>query len=61
MQEIVVHYIDCRQCGLPAQCIVIIEGIEVGEFCEFCAEKMRDEIEEDNQRQRDEGLLPEWW
>lgn len=61
MQDVQIYDISCGICGAPATCIVVIEGIKVDEFCEPCAEKMRDEIVEDNQRQRDGGLLPEWF
>lgn len=62
MQDVRIYDLSCGLCGAPATYIVVIEGIKCGDgFCENCAKKMRDEIEEGNQRQRDEGLLPEWF
>lgn len=61
MQDVQIYDLSCGQCGAPATYIIVIEGIKCGEFCEYCAKKMRNEIEEANQRQRDEGILPDWF
>lgn len=58
MQQVEIYELSCERCGAIATHGLIIEGMDCGVHCEYCAKRERDSVEDANQIERNNG--PDW-